>query len=274
MQKEEKESVNGFVVPPYLIPMSKEFLILEDSSQSGFISREFMIKEAGRLGEALTNTDKDGQEKLYVSISKDISERIGSILGLEAAGDGTSVLSLLQIENGVDPKLNDLLEETSEPQPTTSIITKESTLLSLFGWRLMESNDETTGEGVHVTCRFCLNTCQVSHSESDESTTHAPKRRRVNDGPVSNSASKFHLVESHRHFCPFISGFVTKEDETEVSGTSNPCWEILLASLCRGANRNIGKGEKADERRKTFDGEQTFQSIRKTLRSSLLSAKE
>lgn len=260
------------MVPPYLIPMSKEFFMLhctDISEYSSVTAKDYIGKEAERLCKALQQFD------VHLSLPDQVTDRIISICG-DAIGNSATRSSRQDLSRH---QLQEIFR-TENHDENESNLNLQCILLALFGWRLdSPEHDDEAAEGNNnqrVTCSMCLNSqlcCAISQSSP------ASKRQRTEGGSTSNHPSKqsfeFDLINSHRYFCPVVCGFVKKDDENGKNGTSQPCWEVILSSICRGrgvtsARNGSAENAEKDQNRKAFDGDGLLQKVRKTLRSPML----
>ncbi len=259
-----------FVVPPYLIPMSQEFRILEDDSRTGFVTKEHIMLESKRLEEALAGMSIQ-LEHISVTSGK-VEDQIKKYFDDAKRGEICSRSSI---------SILDLLKAGNERGDS---ISKESALLALFGWRLFQQHGdnesqpstnqtEKSDEKIQVMCKVCYAQCFIDLSDTNSCDQRGTKRARLTTSPAA-----FDMLNSHRHFCPLVSGFVrNKEDETNTSGTSRACWEVTLESVCRGYvasdNKNDRTCENVDDyvlSGTSYSGEETYQAIRKMMNASFL----
>jgi len=257
------------IVPPYLLPMSKEFFMLEDClSNSGSLeARDYIMTESKRLLDVLQQFDID-----FVIPDK-IANRIVSICG----GDdyiGTNNVSPPDLHRHKLQELFNIDDQGSASNKTYL----DCILLTLFGWRLENesetqadiNNNHIGGKLERVTCHMCLNS-QLCKNLS-QVLVPTSKRQRVEGGSslASENTFKFDMINSHRYFCPMMSGFSKKSTNGKDGGTSQPGWEVLLSSVYRRAkpaNNKIIETEDLDENRPEFDAEKILLKIRKALRS-------
>ena len=149
-------------------------------------------------------------------------------------------------------------------------------ILSIFGWRLHkmdndEENDDTK-KMHYIKCNLCLNCVPImptddyrtavnaneTNNETNDSPSPPPvKRMKVSNDNSCGDATRnalytFHVLNSHRYYCPHVAGFC--EDKLEMNknsnhinkkmemGTSTPCWEIVWKCLVESSRSNGEKG--------------------------------
>jgi hypothetical protein len=167
------DQLQPFVVPPYLIPMSKGFQIMEDCTDSGFLTREYLRDEALAMVQKCIEYEIN-PGSLQVPISSDLLNRMKVLVcGLEATGslnvhiednnsssssknngddddDDHVALSFLHdvlqmVEDVPSPlssnQVNEVYQEKQvmiqlqdQPPEQQVQLTKEVILLALFGW--------------------------------------------------------------------------------------------------------------------------------------------
>ncbi len=319
MNETEPENVPGIgisnestivetVVPPFLIPMDKEYFMLQESSylsnNSGVSTREHILKEAAILRNTI------GENRAEFMLSDETKSRIISICNSHNVLQSTSSHpdahdgEVLSYQNQLSKVFNTTIdsstgEVSSNQNPNKSNTDLNYILLSLFGWRLDIPKDAHGSQQPCVTCPFCFNSQLCSkilpsllskkQSLEGEMKNHgppSPKRQRVEGAPNTPlpvlENVQFDLINSHRYFCPMVSGFVRKDavkSKTTKHGTSEPGWELMLSSVCKhkGTSASVSAGD--DESKgiimgnnvkdsdDALDPEKFLQRIRSTLRS-------
>jgi hypothetical protein len=148
-----------------------------------------------------------------------------------------------------------------------------TTTLALLGWTPIDSKLESDPPMVSLGCPICLAWMDLAlepaehHSpedppviiesdgdDDDSIGESAPKRRRA--ARVANP------LTAHRHYCPYVSGF-----PTDASTRDAPVWQGLLERVCRDSESTIVN----DNRDEYEQGEETFEKLRKILRSGIAS---
>lgn len=157
-----------FVVPPYLIPMSKGFQAMEDCTESGFLTREYLRDKALAIVQHCKKYEID-PTRLQVPFSSDLLSRIKNVLccaGLEASsslddvhddhnyehGYGHATLSILHdlFQKGDDmplsykPDTNAILHQQGEEEVHRQVqqLPHDIILLALFGWSIATIEEE------------------------------------------------------------------------------------------------------------------------------------
>ena len=335
-----QHDIHSTNVPLYLIPMSTEYQVMEDCTETGFLTRDFILREANKLIEFIgAHTTAHSLTDIIHSRGRavdgdtdtddDIITRIQTVSGL---GTSTSIHTLIQLcQTNLDP--------------INANLSTEIFLLTLFGWRAIDcciaGNQESAEQQqrqqqqlqpspLHVHCRLCLNHCQIPLQSSDSaqncdeislpnkrprldhqsaSRNHSLNNNNASDHGHVNETHLFHLINSHRYFCPMSNGFVKETlldmntilDPSESSSNLNlssgslsnngkvavdmtkPGWEIFLSSICRGkradSNGSEGNGDgggmaltMSKQGSDVFDGARVLQKVRASLRSSSLRA--
>jgi hypothetical protein len=82
----------SYQVPPYLIPMSKGFEILEDFTESGFLTKDFLREEALAMAMKCYDSNID---KLHITIPGDLLKQVNVVCGLYPCSDDVT-FSFLQ----------------------------------------------------------------------------------------------------------------------------------------------------------------------------------
>lgn len=186
------DTKTDFYVPPYFLSLSDEFLRFEDCTSDGSITRD-LVKE-----DALKIHDK-----------------------LQARGD-------LQVDIAIPDAVKKFCSEVLPDADVGNVLyLKDSTmkipsLLSVFGWSLC--NDEILGVGendVIAKCSMCqTRTLLASSTPTGEDASR--KRRRVDN----RGDAYLKLIESHRIYCPHVSGF---------SSADLPGWKVVVSNLLKSA---------------------------------------
>eukprot|EP00557_Chaetoceros_sp_GSL56_P008006 CAMPEP_0176492260 /NCGR_PEP_ID=MMETSP0200_2-20121128/8891_1 /TAXON_ID=947934 /ORGANISM="Chaetoceros sp., Strain GSL56" /LENGTH=565 /DNA_ID=CAMNT_0017889785 /DNA_START=95 /DNA_END=1792 /DNA_ORIENTATION=+ len=153
------DDVQPFTVPPYLIPMAKGFQVMEDCTESGFLTREYLRDEALAIARYCIDDCEIDPRSLQVPISSELMSRINLICGMEATTrhlvvDVDSDDNDNKIEDHDDQVTLSLLHDLcmmmmkkkknqDQPQPQQDKelqqpvqVTKEVMLLALFGWSI------------------------------------------------------------------------------------------------------------------------------------------
>ena len=88
--------------------------------------------------------------------------------------------------------------------------------------------------------------------DGDSIEESAPKRRR---------AARFaNPLTAHRHYCPYVCGF-----PTDSSTRDAPVWQGILERVCRDSESTA-----VNDNRDVYEqGEETFEKLRKILRSGI-----
>ena len=229
--KQQQHDIDATNVPLYLMPMSTEYQVMEDCTETGFLTRDFILRETNKLMEcigartlahSLTGIiDVDGRADGHGHTDNDdIIARIHTVAGL-GINTPVDIQSLIQLS-----------QMNLDPININLNLTSEIFLLALFGWRAIDSDsiadNQDSGEQeqqqpshLQVHCRLCLNHCHIPLQSGDngqtcDETSLPNKRPRLDSQSTSRNHSSlnnndtplFDLINSHRHFCPMSNGFV------------------------------------------------------------------
>jgi hypothetical protein len=289
--------------PHYMIPMSDEYQIMADSTDTGFITREFILKQALSLMRMYPTTSTSIQlhvsDDIISNIQKIFTVSLNELYQLIIKPENNTHHDQDLCSNDVHPCDHDHAQKTSIP------ITREIFLLSLFGWRtsmdlVNTSQDLDSGQQphqpsfLHVHCRMCLNQCQIPYIPSiqtsdeflcgsrDGDESNPNKRRRIDPASCDNTNPTFDLINSHRHYCPMTCGFVkdispltindmnAADTDADVSDgavvMTKPGWEIFLSSLHRGIQNSSVVHGASYTSPNIFDGAKVLEKIREALR--------
>lgn len=270
------------VVPPYLISMSDEFVLLESAACGGQIATSKMVKKAvsdltDRLniavkGECLSslngmvvpNVVKEYlMKKLPVFpggsvTAESLGEKICFSIGNNSRLGPCSAGGVVTTPREGCASLSDTKDSSEE---SNKVAQEKCSLLATFGWRDAEEDFLLSGHFV-VQCGVCMAKGAIPIGECTSIRTDEPraKRRRTQE----NKLKTFDLIMSHRPFCPYVCGFVTvAKFEGDGSAVINddkpslPGWKIILATLLREDScSSVGSNET----------ENAFSSVRNMLR--------
>ncbi|KAL7542843.1 hypothetical protein ACHAXR_012941 [Thalassiosira sp. AJA248-18] len=185
-------SKSNFYVPPYLLSLSEDFLRFEDCTEDGSNTRD-LVKEGTLQIRDQQHSRTDGDSTIDVTIPDVVTKFCCEVLP----------------DADVDEVLH--LKDTAMKVPY---------LLSVFGWSLC---DESVGEttSVVVKCNLCQARSWLTPSpETDEESSR--KRRRIDTRGDAN----LKLIESHRIYCPYVSGF----NSADLAG-----WKVVVSNLLKSA---------------------------------------
>ena len=107
-------------------------------------------------------------------------------------------------------------------------------LLSTFGWSICDNDDEievlderNNKDAVVVKCNICQAraTClmQLAEAGNDEDGEGSRKRRRTEN---IQDGIKLKLLDSHRGYCPYVSGFSYGPEQQSEEG-----WKVVVSCL-------------------------------------------
>lgn len=200
-----------------------------------------------------------------------------------------------QISNALKRLRNELYDLTvplndnnNDEDTTNATFTIEALLLSIFGWRIHHDVDEPTSsretkQTKIFRCNLCLNCSPIS--QNDASSCRPTKKMRLEEKEdvedTSNQSEntshyKFHLINSHRYYCPFVCGFHSannnNKDETnidsqrniDVIGTSTPCWILVWKCIIQSLQSKMKSPPKQSS------VEEWFYAIRDKIHSSIV----
>mmetsp|Transcript_11463 Transcript_11463/g.24821 ORF Transcript_11463/g.24821 Transcript_11463/m.24821 type:complete len:399 (-) Transcript_11463:359-1555(-) len=190
-----------YYVPPYFLSLSDEFSCFEDCTGDGSITSDHIKQSAIQLRDQLLATF-DGDSKIDIVVPDAVKNFCHKVLP--------------------DADIDDLLHQKDNTM-------KVPYLLSTFGWTLCEESLRGN-TGVIMKCNVCLaKTWLELSSVTDEGTSR--KRRRVD--PLSDANLK--LIESHRAYCPFVSGFCFGSRQQP----GLPGWKVVVSNLLKSATHIV-----------------------------------
>ncbi|GFH44306.1 hypothetical protein CTEN210_00780 [Chaetoceros tenuissimus] len=229
------------LVPFYLLCIAKEYEVMEDCTKFGDLTRDWF---------RLRLNEYNGHE-FDIEVPKQVQDSVFEIL----KPSGESLVDALEVQ------------EAGES------ISDVNVYLTLFGWNVKKEEEEASGTGSqrrNVFCPLCLNECSLPIVNGDVSEPSA-KRQKVND---DQNIPQFHLMDSHRYFCPMTCGFVMEEnknsDSKETVATAG--WEIILQHLMKGIGHEKRNEEETslsdvdDLENKKIDCSDVLLKIRESLR--------
>ena len=184
-----KKSTVDLFVPPYMLPLCNEMKIFEDYAGDG----------------SVTNQSVEGDA---VKIQSQIDAR-GSVIGVEIPSAVTTYCREVLSDPDVD--MFDKSQKTS----------RDAYLLSAFGWSICDENNGADGNnrmGILLKCKMCQARSILAATPADGESPKK-KRRRVDSANVK-------LLDSHRVYCPFLSGFASGDGHQ-----SEPGWKVVLSKL-------------------------------------------
>ena len=191
------ESSTKFYVPPYLLSISDDFLLFEDCTADGSITRDRVMGGAMKIRDALE----------------------GGLIG--------SDISLIKLT--VPDEVTDYCREMNLSLDISDVINKDGEmmkipyLLATFGWSICKESLDDHGNNSHeiVTCNMCLAKSRLKPSCADDEENVSRKRRRMNPN--------FQLIDSHRMYCPFKSGFSYRPGVK----SQLPGWKVVISKLMK-----------------------------------------
>jgi hypothetical protein len=186
-----KRSTVDLYAPPYMLPLCNEMKRFDDFTGDGSVTKNSVEEDA-------------------VKIQRQIDAR--GAVGVQMP----EVVSIYCREVLSDP--NAALFDRSEKA------SRDAILLSSFGWSLCDDNDSSENiMGVLLRCNMCLSrsilACAATMNEEE-----SPKKKKRRIDMVGEANIK--LLESHRAYCPYVSGFASG-----VSRQSKPGWKVVLSNL-------------------------------------------
>lgn len=182
-------------VPPYFLSISNDFLLFEDCSKDGSITRDHVRECAIKTNDML----QDGMIQIECTVPDAVTDYCRSI------------------NPSVD--FDDVINNEGETM-------KIPYRLATFGWSICtDVFDDNSNNYSHaiVKCNMCLSRSrlEVSSSRADDEETGSRKRRRMDAG--------FHLIDSHRMYCPFKSGFAYRPGAM----SQLPGWKVVVSNMVR-----------------------------------------
>ncbi|EED94171.1 predicted protein [Thalassiosira pseudonana CCMP1335] len=191
---------SGFYVPPYFLSLSSDFLIFEDCSGDGSITRGIVSENATQV-----------KEKLQATIGDDAE------FNVETPEAITRVCR--EILPGCD---------TCDVEHDKSI-SYVSKLLATFGWGISEGDSDAEESNSVVKCHLCLARSLLTVKQSS---LEAPQKKRRIEITTNDAGIK--LIDSHRMYCPYVSGFAFGAGHQ----TKLPGWKVVVLNLLKSSMKN------------------------------------
>ena len=207
----DRSNGSNFYVPPYFLAISDEFLRFEDRTSDGSITRDLVDAGAARIRDELQSMDIIGESQVDDVTVPDAVKEFCDFLHQPGGG-------------GVDLQHGVLYDEVDR----SGGMTRTSYLLSAFGWSVCGEETVAGGTaGVVLKCTMCQarSLLRPSRSSTGEKTP-AKKKRRIDD------ASSITLVDSHRVYCPYVSGFSFRPGRR----SHLPGWKVVVTNLLKKAS--------------------------------------
>ena len=187
----KRSNIDSYV-PPYMLPLCNEMNRFEDFTGDGSVTKQSVEEGA-------------------IKIQRQIDER-GSVK--------------VEIPDAVSTYCREVLSD-----PNTELFhrndkcSREAFLLSAFGWSSCENNSSGGKMGLMLKCTMCLSKSIIATAAPEEVERPKKKKRRLE----SLSEASVKLIDSHRAYCPLVSGFAIG-----VSGqSSRPGWQVVLSNLIK-----------------------------------------
>ena len=146
------------------------------------------------------------------------------------------------------------------------------TTLALLGWTPIDSKLESDPPMVSLGCPICLAWMDLALETSERHSSDDPVVIVESDGdddgdsieesaPKRRRAARFaNPLTAHRHYCPYVCGF-----PTDSSTRDAPVWQGILERVCRDSESTA-----VNDNRDVYEqGEETFEKLRKILRSGI-----
>lgn len=185
------DTKTDFYVPPYFLSLSDEFLRFEDCTSDGSITREWVKEDALKIHGKLQAM---GDFQVDVTIPDAVTKFCSEVLPDADVG-------------------NTLYHKDSSM--------KVPYLLSIFGWSICNDESVAGENDVIVKCSMCqARTLLASSTPTGEEASR--KRRRVD----TRDDAHLKLIDSHRIYCPYVSGF---------SSADLPGWKVVVSNLLKSA---------------------------------------
>jgi len=267
LDEERKKQSDGFVLPPYLIPVSNEFVLLEDlgAGVGGLVARKMIRTASLHMSEYLENANM-GLSDLDLSLPQeviDLAEKASISFPVNDSAVhrlSSLIFSVLagELQEGGDCNSRDMARVLSDDDDFPKLATNLP-LLAAFGWRIPSvAGSSSADDSALIECPLCLARVVVSTDTTDEPPT---KRQRTGEMPLRRQTMD--LLNSHRRYCPYVCG---SRRSTAIEAV--PGWKAILAMIIKQYH-DSEKRSYAEEKGST--GEKTFHSIRTLLRSDFAS---
>lgn len=185
-----ESSAVDLYVPPYMLPLCNELKRFEDFTGDGSVTKESVEEGA-------------------IKIQSQINAK--GAVGVELP----EVVSTYCREVLSDPN-TELFDKNEN-------CSRDAFLLSAFGWSSCDENG-TAGNmmGEMLKCNLCLSKSILV--SADPTTAKSPKKKRRRFDSLREANVK--LIDSHRAYCPYASGFANG-----ASVQSEPGWKVVLTNL-------------------------------------------
>ena len=269
LDEESKKQADGFAIPPYLIPMSSDFGLLENLSIGGSLSRRMLREAAVALGkhiqrphssEPLVYSDK--VEDFFVNQLPGLAKKcdLGSVIASSLCKD------LRSEDDENDSPLSNLDFHSSGRTGEEAFLDlsqnqkRDLSLLAAFGWRPSTSSSATAHpEGCSlVQCNLCLTRAYVTNDGGDHQVRQSKRQKREGDSDMLEGLRKFDVLKSHCHYCPFFADITCRS-----GGMAG--WESTTKMLIQ----HLHQEENSASVSKSDDAERAYRSVRGLLQSAL-----
>ena len=207
---------NTFYVPPYLLSLSDEYLRFEDCSTDGSITRDRVSEGALQICDKLQAMSENN-----IGYFNDIDDVTIP-----------EVVTKFCHEKHPNVDLAGILCQKDS-------IMKVPYLLSTFGWSVCEEHEDDDEEETNcrmvVKCNMCqaraiCMTGQPSVSNEEDEGRSRKKRRRI-----THEAANLKLIDSHRTYCPYVSGFSNGNGKH----SELPGWKVVISKLLDSADTRV-----------------------------------
>lgn len=176
-------------VPPYMLPLCKELKRFEDFTGDGSVTKESVEEGAIKIQSQI-----DANAAIGVELPDIVSTYCREVLS--------------------DPN-TELFDKNEN-------CSRDAFLLSAFGWSLCDESGTVGNMGVMLKCNLCLSKSILASAAPTNAESPKKKRRRIDSLRDANVK----LIDSHRAYCPYASGFAHG-----ASDRSEPGWKIVLSNL-------------------------------------------
>mmetsp|Transcript_22270 Transcript_22270/g.32380 ORF Transcript_22270/g.32380 Transcript_22270/m.32380 type:complete len:580 (-) Transcript_22270:394-2133(-) len=240
---------NDYIVPPHLLPMTKEFQIFEDGSYNFDVAKHAIYEKATELDEDVVfpfsrnlEREEEFQKKFCMMLPKEVMDWYSCMFetdedggnGGDWSGGGRIVLATalsLRIRNAIlncmdnndDDSCSSDEDDNDEADENETVPTSMSAVLAAFGWsppreKKNIENDEH-GSYVSVQCQICLAKALISlrSNEGRQRQRHGKRKRGDEDSCVEEEEVQSKNLRTNDRYTNGCSTTLSLEEKNEIS---------------------------------------------------------